>query len=143
MFQIKCKMGGRKQLKNMFINNGIRFKKIIDRERNDGYIDSIYYDYKKRSYAIGVNRSYRGLGFVGATMMISAYDKFINRYGNPFDQFFSPKIKISLIILIPIIDIVFTIIVNYVNDNKESNFKSIKLSDEEVIRSYKKIYLKI
>lgn len=78
------------------------------------------------------------MGFVVATLSLSAYEKFVNNYGDPFDILFSPKIEVSLLILIPIIDIILTQIIRYFCDNKDENFYHIDLSDENAIKLYKK-----
>ena len=56
----------------------------------------------------------------------------------PYDAIFSPKIRLSLLILIPIIDRIITFIVRYIRDNKKDNFQYLLLSNTEAVKIYKK-----
>lgn len=62
--------------------------------------------------------------------------------GDPYDAIFSPKVRISLLILIPVLDRIITFLVRYIRDNKESNFHHLALSKTEAIKIYKKNILR-
>lgn len=125
----------------MFTKN-VRFRRFTTHKLSDGKSEWIYYDCQNKNFVIGRNRQWRSLGYVGMVILGSIYDKFVNQYGDPYDAIFSPKIRLSLLILIPIIDRIITFIVRYIRDNKKDNFQYLSLSNTEAIKIYKKNFLK-
>lgn len=125
----------------MFIKN-IRFKRFTTHNLSDGKSEWIYYDCQNKNFVTGYNRQWRSLGYVGMVISGSVYDRFVTQYGDPYDAIFSPKIRLSFLILIPIIDRIVTFLVRYIRDNKENNFRYLPLSNAEAVKIYKKNFLK-
>ncbi|MGX5377888.1 hypothetical protein ACWCL1_06545 [Ligilactobacillus sp. LYQ135] len=128
-------------IKNVFTKS-IRFRRFTTHKLKDGREEWIYYDCQNNNFVTGHNRQWKSLGFVGMVVSGSIYDKFVNQYGDPYDAIFSPKVRISLLILIPVLDRIITFLVRYIRDNKESNFHHLALSKTEAIKIYKKNHLK-
>lgn len=121
----------------MFIKN-IRFRRFATHKLSNGNREWIYYDCQNNHFVTGVNRQWRSLGYVGTVAVGYMYDKFVSQYGDPYDAIFSPKVRLSLLILIPILDRIITFLVRHIRDNKADNFKYLSLSNDEAIKIYKK-----
>ena len=125
----------------MFIKN-IRFRRFTTHKLSDGKSEWIYYDCQNNNFVTGRNRQWRSLGYVGMVILGSIYDKFISQYGDPYDAIFSSKIRLSLLILIPILDRIITFVVRCIRDNEENNFQYLSLSNAEAIKIYRKNFFK-
>lgn len=129
-------------LKNIFIKNQNRFQRFAEKKRSDGISELIFYDSKEKRFVRAKNRYREAVGFATVAIGSSALSNFERIYGDPYNNIFSPKLNIYLLILLPFIEITINFISNYIDNNKESEFSCVYLSIKDAEKIYWKSQIK-